>query len=51
MGLTKYREEEELDFDLSEVQSLLKVKGRGKQWKLGKYSYPPIGSHQTVNQG
>ncbi len=35
MGLTKYREEGELDFGLSEGQSLLKVKGRGgNQWRL-----------------
>jgi hypothetical protein len=34
MGLTKYREEGELDFGLSEGQSLPKVKGRGNQWRL-----------------
>jgi hypothetical protein len=34
MGLTKYKEEGELDFGLSEGQSLLKVKGGGNQWRL-----------------
>ncbi len=34
MRLTKYREEGDLDFGLSEGQSLLKVTGRGNQWRL-----------------